>query len=50
VERQNEGKELERQWCVFSQIKRRAADIPEAKTRTTTLVPLIEIEVCMGVW
>jgi hypothetical protein len=48
VEGENEGKELELPVVRISQIKRRAADIPEGETKDYTSRPVIEMKVCMG--
>lgn len=48
VEGDQEGKELELPVVRISQIKRRAADIPEGETKDYTSRPVIEMAVCMG--
>lgn len=48
VEGEQEGKELELPVVRISQIKRRAADIPEGETKDYTSRPVIEMAVCMG--
>lgn len=48
VEGENEGKELELPVVRISQIKRRAADIPDGETKDYTSRPVIEMKVCMG--
>ncbi|MFO7704425.1 MAG: ATP-dependent zinc protease [Halopseudomonas sp.] len=48
VEGDKEGKELELPVVRISQIKRRAADIPEGESNDYTTRPVIEMKVCMG--
>tara|TARA_R110001599_G_scaffold136417_4_gene314869 strand:- start:1408 stop:1893 length:486 start_codon:yes stop_codon:yes gene_type:complete len=48
VEGEEQGKELELPVVRISQIKRRAADIPEGETKDYTSRPVIEMKVCMG--
>ncbi|KAA0693953.1 ATP-dependent zinc protease [Halopseudomonas laoshanensis] len=48
VEGEQEGKELELPVVRISQIKRRAADIPEGESKDYTSRPVIEMAVCMG--